>query len=186
MKKFLFILFLTIASLTVDAQVNFMGIPVDGTASEMIQKLKNKGFRETTEKMEMEGVKLPILEGTFNGKSVHLFVCTNNRKVYRIALGEKNTYEEADIIARFNNLFSQFYNNKKYVFIEGKQISRTEDISYEMTCHNKLYEAFFYQIVSDDMMEENLVWFKICKRRGEYYLMIFYDNDINKANGEDL
>lgn len=186
MKKILFIAFLVVASLTVNAQVNFMGIPVDGTATEMIQQLKKKGFQETAEKFEMEGKQLPLLKGTFNGTQVHLFVCTNHKKVYRIYLAETRTHDKSSIILEFNTWFRQFYNNKKYVLVEGEKIPQNEDVSYEMTHHNKLYDAYFYQIVPDGIIGGNVVWFRIAEYYGEYYLTIYYDNEINKANGEDL
>lgn len=34
--------------------------------------------------------------------------------------------------------------------------------------------------------EKNNVWFKIMEYNGKYYIAIFYDNNYNKANGEDL
>lgn len=30
------------------------------------------------------------------------------------------------------------------------------------------------------------VWFRICESYGEYYITMFYDNEYNHANGEDL
>ena len=30
------------------------------------------------------------------------------------------------------------------------------------------------------------VWFRICESYGEYYITMFYDNENNHANGEDL
>ena len=56
-----------------DMYVQFMGIPVDGTKSEMISKLRGKGFsynRNTDE-----------LSGRFNGRNVILKVVENNGKV---------------------------------------------------------------------------------------------------------
>ncbi len=51
----------------------FLGIPIDGTRSEMISKLKAKGFTS------VPGT--DMLEGEFNGKNVYVNVQTNNRKV---------------------------------------------------------------------------------------------------------
>ncbi len=36
------------------------------------------------------------------------------------------------------------------------------------------------------MMFMKPVWFRICKFYGEYYITMFYDNEYNHANGEDL
>ena len=186
MKKILLMFCFILMVFTGYSQVKFMGIPVDRTATELIQLLKKKGFQETTEKFEMEGKQLPILKGTFNGMSVNLFVCTNHKKVYRIYLAEIQNQDEAEIIIHFNKLFDQFNSSQKYFLIGGKKISPNEDISYEMHINNKLYEAGFYQILSDDMIEDNIVWFRIAEYYGKYYLTIFYDNEINKPNGEDL
>ena len=30
------------------------------------------------------------------------------------------------------------------------------------------------------------VWFRIFENMGKYYVSIYYDNEYNKANGEDL
>lgn len=37
-----------------------------------------------------------------------------------------------------------------------------------------------------DMIYKKPVWFRICESCGEYYITIFYDNEYNHANGEDL
>lgn len=37
-----------------------------------------------------------------------------------------------------------------------------------------------------DLITKKPVWFRICKSYGEYYITIFYDNEYNRANGEDL
>ena len=55
----------------------FLGIPVDGTKSEMIQKLEEKGYRYNSQN--------DFLEGEFNGRDVHIYIGTNNNKVYRIS-----------------------------------------------------------------------------------------------------
>lgn len=117
----------------------FLGIPVDGTASSMKQKLVSKGF--VPKKVGIN----EFLEGEFNGCDVNVYIATNNNKVYRIMLADKNTVDEAQIKIRFNNLVSQFENNKRYIPLDKFTLSDEEDISYEMTIHNKSYEAYFYQ-----------------------------------------
>lgn len=90
----------------------FLGIPVDGTKTEMKQKLIAKGF--VPKKMG----DLEWLEGEFNGRNVNVYICTNNNKVYRIMLADKNTVDEAQIKIHFNNLVKQFENNKRYYLLE--------------------------------------------------------------------
>ena len=203
----------------------FLDIPVDGFKSEMKQKLIAKGF-EPQKVGDNE-----YLEGEFNGTDVHIYIATNNNKVYRIMLCDAKTQSEADIKIRFNRLVSQFQNNKRYTALEDYTLSESEDISYEMTVHKKNYDALFYQVPdmekvdtlamqaqvrnellqkytpeqlenpTEEMNEEvqkiamrmgmdilfkKPVWFRICEHYGEYYITMFYDNEYNHANGEDL
>ena len=120
----------------------FLGIPVDGYKPAMIEKLKAKGFTSTTWDKE-------VLEGEFNGTEVQVHIVTHNNKVYRIMLADKNTRGETDIKVRFNRLCQQFRNNPKYKTFrteEEQTIPDNEDLSYEITVHDKRYEASFYQI----------------------------------------
>ena len=101
MKKMLLFAVLVISGLTIFAQqrdvTKFLGIPVDGTKSEMIQKLKAKGFRWNMEK--------ECLEGEFNGRDVEISIVTNNNKVYRIAVVDAIFSNETSIRIRFNSLW---------------------------------------------------------------------------------
>lgn len=144
MKRLLFIVLAMIATITSFAQqkdvTSFLGIPVDGTVLSMKQKLVSKGF--VPKKVGTN----EFLEGEFNGCNVNVYIRTNNNKVYRIMVADNNTVDEAQIKIRFNNLVSQFENNKRYIPHDKFTLSDEEDISYEMTVHNKSYEALFYQV----------------------------------------
>lgn len=143
MKRLLFIVLAMIATITSFAQqkdvTSFLGIPVDGTASSMKQKLVSKGF--VPKKVGTN----EFLEGEFNGTDVHVWIATNNNKVYRIMLCDKNTVDEAQIKIRFNNLVKQFENNKRYHAFADYSLSDKEDISYEMGINNKEYVAYYLQ-----------------------------------------
>ena len=144
MKRLLFIVLAMIATITSFAQqkdvTSFLGIPVDGTVLSMKQKLVSKGF--VPKKFGDE----EYLEGEFNGCNVNVYIRTNNNKVYRIMVADNNTVDEAQIKIRFNNLVSQFENNKRYIPLDKYTLSDEDDISYEMTVHNKNYDAVFYQV----------------------------------------
>ena len=200
----------------------FLGIPVDGFKSDMIQKLKDKGFVESGD---------GTLSGEFNGRDVYVSVVTNNNKVCRIMLSDKFKVDETDIKIRFNKLCRQFQNNNKYMSfsLEDQMIPDEEDIAYEMSVKNKRYEAVFCQqplqmdtvalqnkvrqqvlqkytqeqidSQSEDVNEyiqkiafdvtldwymKKPVWFYIDKFGGKYYIVMYYDNEYNRANGEDL
>lgn len=225
MKKNLFsIVMLLMFSVVLHAQndvTQFLGIPVDGSKSEMLSKLKTKGFRSSSYKND-------VLTGEFNGTQVDVHVATNNDKVWRIMVCDANNVDERAIQIRFNRLCEQFTNNSKYTPLEEDQtIPDGEDISYEITVHKKRYEAIFYQkpdmgIVTEKMKAELLakytkeqlenltekdlqsealkvtteylrevyskksVWFMISDYHGKFYIIMYYDNEYNRANGEDL
>ncbi|MBF1563402.1 MAG: hypothetical protein HXO12_08895 [Prevotella salivae] len=181
MKKILSVAFLLMLSVALHAQkevTKFLGIPVDGSKSSMIQKLKNKGF--------VYYPSADYLEGEFNGQQVDVFIATNNNKVYRIMVCDKNTCDEGQIKIRYNTLCRQFANNQKYVPLDAEELSEREDISYEMTVHKKKYQAGYAQLPADDDLTKRLVWFTISKFNGEYYITMYYDNEFNRAQGEDL
>lgn len=240
MKKLIFtiLMFLTLSVNAQDYIVKFLGIPVDGTEREMINKLRKKGF-------EYDAY-LDRLEGRFNGRDVNLYIVTNNDKVWRIAISDKYILDDAiNIRLRFNKLIDQFDakdNYTKYaLFIENKKINPDEDIAYEMSINNKRYEAAYKQKLSpteindlykdkryrkkwlskfyteteldslrnvsactedyekeiydkfivthamiDLLLSNNSVWFMITESHGKYGIVMYYDNDFNKPNGEDL
>jgi len=219
-------LMLSVAAFAQKNVTQFLGIPIDGTKSAMIQKLKAKGFTYNASD--------DVLSGQFNGRSVNLHVVTNNNKVYRIMVADAVGTTEGEIKIRFNTLCSQFEKNGKYLpqnLLGQYALNDEEDISYEMSVHNKRYQAAYYQVTEadqdttgisewligkiiseygeekwDSMGEEERqtagltlamdylldkvshksVWFMISERFGRYYINIFYDNEQNQANGEDL
>ena len=219
MKKLLSITMLLISSLFIYAQqdvTKFLGIPVDGSKSEMIQKLKAKGY--TSSPLDKD-----VLVGEFNGADVNIHAVTNNNKVYRIMICDVNNIDERAIQIRFNRLCEQFVNNSKYssLPLEEYMIPDDEDISYEITVHKKRYEAVFYQKTDETFMAKQIeaafpqytkeqlanpseelraeivnfvtqyiskkaVWFMINERLGKYCITMYYDNEYNNANGEDL
>ncbi|WP_289742868.1 hypothetical protein [Muribaculum intestinale] len=202
---------------------HFLGIPIDGSKSAMIQKLKAKGFKANSYKKD-------VLEGEFNGMDVNVHIVTNGDKVCRIMVCDANPVDERSIKIRFNNLCRQFKKNPKYMSMDDYIIPDDEDISYAITVNNKRYEAIFYQRpvelsdttliqekiipiltekytpeqlanptgeIKSEMMKKALeymielytnkpVWFMISDLYGKYYITMFYDNEYNRANGEDL
>lgn len=225
MKNLLLVALLLVSS-AIYAQkdvTKFLGIPVDGLKSEMIQKLKAKGY--------VYHQKDDYLTGEFNGHDVQLRIATNNNKVWRIMITDVNNVDESSIKIRFNNLVRQFDNNKKYMAVgfEDFTIPDEEDISYEMTVKSKRYEADYYQKTNDadslifqknlkekllskyteeqladtteimqrsvrkdiinytlEMYRKKSVWFMISEFYGKYYITMFYDNEWNHSDGEDL
>ena len=161
----------------------FLGIPVDGTKSEMIRQLKEKGFVYDSSD--------DVLKGEFNGQDVYVSVVTNNNKVYRIMVRDVYTKNETDIKIRFNKLCNQFANNKKYIPItdEDYTLPESEKISHEILVNKKRYEAAYFQKSGPEDFDyyNKIVWLMIYDESyGKYRILMFYDNEYNAANGDDL
>ena len=231
MLKKLFVLGITIwiSIAAIFAQNNvtqFMGIPVDGSKMEMIEKLKAKGFTyyESSD----------YLTGEFNGRDVVIMVATHNNRVWRIMVQDAYMTKNAeDIRIRFNNLCNQFENNKKYIpqnLKGGYEIKDYEDFSYDLIVKEKRFEAAYYQISENDLdsadfknyfkervsnmyppidigeiskkkyknlvntifseylydkIAHKSVWFMISREYGDYFIVMYYDNEKNN-NSNDL
>lgn len=196
MRKFLTLLAMIAISASTFAQrevTKFMGIPVDGSPTEMIKKLKAKGF--TTDEDVMQAVKRGLVDldgqealmGRFNGEKVRVHLVVEQNKVWRIFVLDKILRDEAQIKLRFNTLVRQFENNDKYVYLFEQTIAEDEDISYEMTVNKKRYEAAFFQKGEDGTLDEKrVVWFTIVQLSEGYKISMFYDNKYNEADGSDL
>lgn len=197
MRKFLTLLAMIAISASVFAQkevTKFMGIPVDGSPTEMVKKLKAKGF--TTDEDCMQVVKRglvdwdgpEVLTGRFNGERVRVFLGVETNKVWRIYLSDKDSRDETQIKIRFNTLVRQFENNDKYIpYFDEQTIADDEDISYQMTVNKKRYDAYFVQKGEDGTVDvKREVWFLIIQRSDGYYIYMYYDNKYNEADGSDL
>ena len=259
MKRFFIIIALSFVLVNISYAQNdvtkFMGIPVDGSKAEVVRQLLDKGFEYDDSQDNWTR-----LTGFFNGVNSNVYVRTNKNLVDRIYVCDKNTCSESEIIIRFNKLVRQFANKDNYIS-EGYEkylIPQNEDISYEMLCNNKNYDAIFYQkpdtvnineysINLSNLSDEEIsnmvnsliqtdslylgsyktfdlenfnnhrgvnfdkdrgwlillaevynyskqhfnkydkpVWVKICQHRNEYFIAIFYDNENNMSQGEDL
>lgn len=195
----LFSIAVLLLAFTLSAQkdvTKFLGIPVDGTKAEMLQKLKAKGF--TSNEYDND-----ILEGEFNGRNVFINIQTINNKVWRIIVSDISGKSEQQIKVHFNNLCSQFEQNSNYISGSDFKIPENEEISYEMLVNKKNYQAIFFQrakldltnddyssaLFSSDTMEiasKKIVWFTIIKDYNDYRIALYYENDYNAANGQDL
>lgn len=146
MKRLFTLVALCLLSIVAFAQkdvTKFLGIPVDGTKTQMIQKLKAKGFVYNQQK--------DILKGEFNGEQVEISVQTQGNKVWRLAVSDVKGRDEGQIKIRYNKLINQFKNNENYMAIsENEVLSEDEDIQYKMIVDNKQYQTAFYQVPNID------------------------------------
>ena len=102
-----------------------------------------------------------MLEGEFNGHPVYVGISTNNNKVRRILLVDKNAASETNIKIRFNTLCQQFENNKRYFYsFEKQNIPDDEDISYQMNVNKKRYQASYIQRYKEELLDTAAIWKK--------------------------
>ena len=180
MKKIVLSIILCVMTFAAIAQDNktikFLGIPIDGNKKEMISKLQAKGYKYDAAS--------DALFGEFNGTNAVISVQTVNNRVWRIAIVDANmNSDEANIKIRYNLLFEQLSNNGKYKVADGSTLGEKEDISYEMIVRKKRYEATF---AFKDKSIHGIVWYMIAERYGKYGIVMFYENQDNAANGDDL
>ena len=169
-KRYLLSLVIAFLTVSVYAQkdiTKFLGIPVDGTKSEMVNQLKAKGFKYDSD--------LDCLFGEFNGREVSILIGMNKDKVWRIVLTDVEQSDEIGIKIRFNTLCRQFLENKKYTSpISDYTIPQSEDISYEILVNKKRYEASFYQ--APDNID------KFLNDLNTHLLQFFTDEEINNPS----
>ena len=180
MKKIvsLFAMFFLCISIFAQKDVTkFLGIPVDGSKTQMRQKLIAKGYTPK------RNGKDEYFSGEFNGYEVYIRIVTTNNKVSRIMVADAETLNEANIKIRFNNLVDQFKNNKRYLSLSDQSIAEDVNIQFEQVQTEK---SIIQIRMASDLLTKKVVWFRISEFGGEYYISMFYDNEYNRANGEDL
>ena len=138
--KRLLIAILTFLAMTSYAQevIDFMGIPVDGSVSEMMAKLQEKGFRETEENN--------TLESLLDGVPVRLTVCESRDKVYEILICYCFEGDNAKLVQCVNNLVSGFRGNSKYKEVQSEMITEDDLTESKLKKEYLGYFAYFTQI----------------------------------------
>ena len=183
MKRLFTLVALCLISIVAFAQkdvTKFLGIPVDGTKTQMIQKLKAKGFVYNQQK--------DILKGEFNGEQVEISVQTQGNKVWRLAVSDVKGRDEGQIKIRYNKLINQFKNNENYMAIsENEELSEDEDIRYKMIVDNKQYQTAFYQKPNIDSTQyRQILQTKYANefKRIEEYKAKFSEEEFENPQGE--
>lgn len=181
MKKFILMFITTICLSFVGFCQNtimFKGIPIDGSINDFSTSLEKLGYEKIRDEDNV------IFYGEFNGQKSFINPQTVNNKVWRVAIVDAKSTDKNSIIARFNELFSQFMNNPKYKHYAGDTINYDENIEHEILVHDKRYSATF--CLSDTKIN-GLVWFTIGRQNSNAFnIVMFYENWDNKADGSEL
>lgn len=188
MKKLLTLILLLMASVEMYAQSNvttFLGIPVDGTKSSMIQKLEKKGFVYNQEE--------DLLEGEFNGQDVFIGIQTQKGKVWGITVGYNMSLDAINIKMTYENLCNQFRDNSRYMVLSEDPLPESKDLKHEMIVNKKRYSTIYIQnpqYNETDRTRMVIVSLSPVEIKGYttgyYSVTITYINVLNMANGEDL
>lgn len=93
-----------------------------------------------------------------------------------------NKRYEASYLQVTNQLDSIALVNKMQEYIFNKYGSNLENLTKEQQIDIISSSIAFYL----SLYEDNSVWFMINKRYGRFGILMYYDNNRNRANGEDL
>lgn len=184
MKKLLTLILLLMVSVEMYAQSNvttFLGIPIDGTKSSMIQKLEKKGFVYNQEE--------DLLEGEFNGEDVFIVIKTQKGKVYAISVTYRKSLdtEVVEMVKMtYENLCRQFRDNPKYMALSEDSLPESKDLGYEMTVNKRSYASFYIQNPQFNESDKDRLVMVSLFHITAYSVGILYVNSLNMANGEDL
>lgn len=129
MKRFLSVLFFVFAvfasygqSIVAKNHLEFMGISIDGSLDNFVEKLKGKGFT-----LQSDYGTEAVLEGNFTGEMAKIFVYSTPKTstVCRVAVKFENQGS-----ATWNVLESQYLDSKKLLINKyGEPVSVTEEFS---------------------------------------------------------
>lgn len=186
MKRILLALLLLTVFLAGCVQSNvteFLEIPVEGSKSTMIRKLERKGF--------VYDESQDWLEGEFNGAEVRIAFQTQNGKVWRLWIAEKNLLDASEIKTKYENLCKQFESSSKYSAISVDPLPESEELEYEMAIHKKEYQARYTQFPEKEDSFNRTVQVIVSRQKpfpflAKYSIVMYYENGFNKASREDL
>lgn len=201
---FALLMFLTLSLKAQDNVMKFMGIPIDGSKSEMIDKLQRKGFAPEQVEVDLEnaqnevvrlGGEIPegkvrerdgnyFMHGYFDGKSCKLIIVSYNNIVYQIMVAFESSYKELDAKVQFNTYVDQL--GKKYTNPTKYDFSIDLDSDLSMPFENNIH-AFFTAVYDEFDKPHGMVSMEMSHPRyKEYYILLRYYNIDNWPNGEDL
>ena len=180
MKKLFFLIATTLLATNMMAQnypTKFLGIPIEGTKQEMIQKIRERGFTYNRQ--------LDCLTGVFNGEKVVIGLRAYEGKVCQVMVGSLQTYSEKQIKAKFNNLMKLFNEDPYYIstHLDQKFIDKKEKISKEMSKNSKKYAAYYMQITHD---LDTTILMKDMEKIAQDVAIQFADKDSLSEREKDL
>ena len=130
----------------------------------------------------------------------------NNKKYISTALDDKDyTIPDNEDIS-----YEMLVKNKRYEasYFQRPDPSLVDTLEVQSKVKNELLKEFTQEVIDNptekqqeeiqsaaqrilggiayEMIEKKLVWFMITESYGQYYISLYYDNEYNHSNGEDL
>ncbi len=106
------------------------------------------------------------------------------KKKFEALFYQKVDYNLVDTLflkEKLRNGLEEFVENKPITDSLGNKLSEELNVKLKDTMLNASLK-----FALDNMLFKMPVWFRIEELFGQYYIAIFYDNEYNRANGEDL
>lgn len=196
MKRYILTAIIVLASVIAYSQMKFMGIPIDGPKSDMIEKLEKKGFTTVYEYQQIELLEKQNksmkkeqrvryndeaywMEGFFNGKKCIVGLYPYKGKMYRVFVAIDHGYmHKSDAFGEFNSLAEKL--NRKYPSVNNYY--NPLDYSDEIEIDGKRFNFFL------DEENQGVVSLLMTypSTNLEYHIVLEYSNILNAPDDEDL
>lgn len=196
MKKYCLTIIIVLSSVLAYSQMNFMGIPIDGPKSVMIEKLEKKGFTTVYEYQQIELLENQLkslkqeqkiryndevywMEGYFNGKKCKVGLYPYKGKMYRVVIAVDHGYMyKTDAFLEFNSLAEKL--NKKYH--SDKNYYQPLEYSDEIELDDRRINFF----IDEENQGGVGLMMTYPSSNMEYHIILEYINVANSPDDEDL
>lgn len=196
---FALLMFLTLSLKAQDNVMKFMGIPIDGPKSEMIDKLQKKGFAPKQIEIDLENAENEVIRlggdipegkvrerdgeyfmiGNFDGKRCTIVLFSYKSKVYKICVFLDNSYRKKTDAFYVFNYYAEKLQEKYY---DDDNYYKPLDYSYELDFDADYNNMFFDKHNNGGIILH--ITYPIVNM--EYHVFLEYINVMNMPNGEDL
>lgn len=210
------LLMLTLAINAQKEVTKFLGIPVDGTKSAMTEKLKAKGFNYISTydcfEGEFNGERVLASVNTNNNKVWRIFVMdafvsdettikkrfNNLCRQFEKSPNYEALTDDSQILSENENIGYQMMAHDKEYKAQYYQVTDSTFIDRELEqyAHSKYTQEQMDNpteaIVNDvsrftmDLLTRKSVWFLIGKEEGGYRIILYYDNEYNSPQEDEL
>lgn len=154
-----FVLFSFVGFAQNSGELEFLGIPIDGTKEHMYESLKAQGFEKD--------FLYDYMTGMFNGEKVDIYLSTNHGIVDKVQVVYPYCSEENDTRVKYNVLLSRFNRNSKYVCVNPhSEVSSEENIYLKVSDNTKYYDAVYFYLNPEIKGEE---WIEVFKQEYQKY-----------------